>query len=71
MINLPACVMSTAYIHCLMRAEEDARSGNRVTNACELPRGCQEMNMKSLQNQQVPVTTEPSLHPAASTPLTI
>ena len=37
--------------------------GTRVTNSCELPCGCWELNPGPLQEQQVFLTTEPSLQP--------
>jgi hypothetical protein len=35
--------------------------GNRVTQTCELPYGCWEVNLSPLQEKQVLLTVEPSL----------
>lgn len=39
------------------RSEE----GPRITNSCALPCGCREPNLGPLQEQQVPLTSEPSV----------
>lgn len=33
-VILPACIMCTACMHCLMKAEEDVKSGSGVTDSC-------------------------------------
>jgi hypothetical protein len=36
-------------------------SGTGVTDCCELPCGCWELNLDPLEEQPLPLTTEPSL----------
>ena len=60
---LPAYVC-TACMQFPLRSEEGIGSlGTEVTDSCELPGGCWELNPASLeeQPQPVPLTTEPSL----------
>jgi E3 ubiquitin-protein ligase NEDD4 len=62
---LPAC-MSVHHMHtwCLWRPEEGVGSpGIGVTDSCELPCGCWELNSGPLKKQPVLLTTEPSLNP--------
>ena len=60
----PSGCMCNIYIQCLQRPEEGTgSSGAGVTNGCELPCGCRELNPGPLEEQQVLLTDEPSLQP--------
>jgi hypothetical protein len=41
---------------------------NPITDGCEPPCGCQELNSGPLEEQPVPLTAEPTLHPASDIP---
>ena len=43
--------------------------GCYITDGCESPRGCWEPNPGPLQDQQVPLTTEPTLQTPKNKPL--
>ena len=58
--------LSTTCVQCLWRPEEGGRvSGPGITDGCEPPCDCWELNPSPLQKQPVFLATEPSL--AAST----
>jgi hypothetical protein len=46
---------------CLQRPKEGIRFVTRVTNGCELPCGCWELNPGLQEEEPVLLTTEPSL----------
>ena len=55
---VPVCI-SLYHIQCLKKPEKNIRSpGTGAIDSCELPCGCWESNLGSLE---VPQTTEPSL----------
>jgi hypothetical protein len=56
---LPVC-MSVHYLYAVtVEASTGIRSpGAEVTDSCELPRGCWEPNLGSLQDQQLFLTAE-------------
>lgn len=62
---LSACMsVPRIYAWCLRRPKKDIRSsGTGVINSCESPCQRWELNLSLLEEQCVPLTIEPSLHP--------
>ena len=58
------CMYVGASCVCPRRPEEGIRSPwTGVTDGCQLPRGCWELNLCLLEEQLVSLTTDPSLPP--------
>lgn len=65
MCMLPAC-MPAHHMCCWypQKSEEGVRScGTELRDHCQHPCGCQELNLRPLEEQKLGLTTEPSLYP--------
>jgi hypothetical protein len=61
---LPACMyMNHTHSWCLWKSEEGSVAYGSVTDDCEPPYRCWELNPGPLQEQQVLLAAEPSLQP--------
>jgi hypothetical protein len=61
---LPGCLPACLSV-CL--SEGSISPGIVVNDSCEPPFGCWELNLDSLEEQPVPLTTKTSLHPRKDT----
>jgi hypothetical protein len=57
--------MYLVYVYETVALSSDTlkRALDPITDGCEPPSGCRELNSEPLEEQPVPLTTEPSLHP--------
>ena len=51
------------WVHCHRLQTHQKRESDPITNGCEPPCGCWELNSESLKEQSALLTTEPSLQP--------
>jgi hypothetical protein len=51
------------YVHCSCLQTLQKRAPDRITDGCEPPCGCWELNSGPLKEQSVLLTAEPSLQP--------
>ena len=67
---LPACAhMHHLHTRCHWRLDKDVRSsGIRIIDSCELSCGCLELNLGPLQEQQLILSSEPTLQPPPTPP---
>jgi len=56
-------LLACMYVHSVYLVAMEVRPGTGVTDGCEPPCGCWEVNPGPLPEQKVLLATEPSLHP--------
>jgi hypothetical protein len=54
------------WVHCTCLQAHQKRASDLITDGCEPPYGCWELNSGPLEEQSVLLTAEPSLHPEYS-----
>ena len=52
------------WVHCCSLQKHLKRTSDPITDVCEPPCGCWELNLAPLEEQPVLLTTEPSLQPS-------